>query len=165
MMMVDSRPPTPAFGAHGAPTGSAATPAPVLVVDDEVEGSAATVSKLSDAGYTTATESDGDAVLRLVRTDVMRLVVSELYIPCTEGRCVIAALKQDRSRLPRLKVLAYSRHTGRADDEWALAAGCDVVLHKSAFATALIREVRRLEGEDDLPPANTSRPTQGRPRQ
>ena len=53
----------------------------------------------------------------------MRLVVSELYIPCTEGACVVTALKQERARLPRLRVLAHSRHTGPADDAWALAAG------------------------------------------
>ena len=161
MMMVDSRPRRPASGAHGAPTGPP-TPAPVLVVDDQAAGSAATVSTLTDAGYATTAESDGDAVLRLVRTDVMHLVVSELYIPCAEGRCVIAALKQDRTRLPRLKVLAYSRHTARADDDWALAAGCDAVLHKSALASALLREVRRLEGRDDLPPT-PAKPTNGRP--
>jgi len=154
MMMVDTGPRKPALGANdatgGPPTG------PVLVIDDEIEGSAATVATLSRAGYATTEQSDGDAVLRLVRSRMTRLVVSELYIPCAEGRCVIAALKQDRTRLPRLQVLAYSRHVGRADDEWALAAGCDGVLHKSAFAEALLREVRRLEGKDDIKRSSSS---------
>lgn len=80
-MMVDAGPPKPAFGVYGALTGAPTRPAPVLVIDDQVEGSAATVSKLADAGYPTTAESDGDAVLRLVRSAVTRLVVSALYIP------------------------------------------------------------------------------------
>jgi CheY-like chemotaxis protein len=83
----------------------------------------------------------------------MRLVVSELYIPCAEGRCVVTALKSDRLRLPRLRVLVHSRHTAPADDAWALAAGCDALLHKPASARALEREVRRLDGSDDAAPA------------
>jgi CheY-like chemotaxis protein len=88
----------------------------------------------------------------LVRTEVMRLVVSELYIPCAEGTCVVTALKADRTRLPRLRVLVHTRHTAAADDAWALAAGCDAVLHKPGSAGALVREVRRLEGADPTEP-------------
>ena len=145
-MMIDSRPPTGGFGEYGAPAGPPTRPAPVLVIDDQLSGSRATVALLARGGYPTTAETNGDSVLRLVRSDVMRLVVSELYIPCAEGRCVIAALKQDRTRLPRLRVLAYSRHVTPADDAWALAAGCDTVLHKPAIAGVLLEEVRRLEG-------------------
>jgi len=121
-------------------------PPPVLVVDDDVSGARATLLSLDDGGYATTAESDGDAVLRLVRREAMRLVVSELYIACSEGACVVQALKADRVRLPRLRVLAHSRHTAPADDAWALAAGCDAVLHKPAATRSLLREVRRLDG-------------------
>ena len=136
-------------------------PAPVLVVDDEPAGVATTAGQLADAGYPTAVEGDGDAVLRLVRAELMRLVVTELYIPCVEGACLVTALKQERARLPRLRVLAYTRHTAAADDAWALAAGCDGVLHKPASAGALERGVRRLDGADAVEPRsshNRSRP-------
>jgi CheY-like chemotaxis protein len=122
------------------------------VIDDERAGAAKTRGQLSLAGYVVAAETYGDAVLRLVRAEPMRLVVSELYVPCAEGACVIAALKQERDRLPRLRVLAYSRHTTPVDDAWALAAGCDAVLHKPGSAGALVREVRRLEGADPTEP-------------
>ena len=121
-------------------------PPPVLVIDDDPGGAASTLARLADGGYPTAAQPDGDAVLRLVRSEAMRLVVSELYIPCAEGACVVTALKQERARLPRLRVLAHSRHTTPADDAWALAAGCDAVLHKPGSADALLREVRRLDG-------------------
>jgi CheY-like chemotaxis protein len=151
-MMIDARPPIGRTSPHGAPIGPATAAAPVLVIDDEASGSTATMALLAASGYPTTAESDGDAVLRLVRTEVMRLVVSELYIPCAEGRCIIAALKRDRTRLPRLRVLAYSRHATTADDEWALAAGSDAVLHKPAPDNLLLREVDRLDGRSEVRP-------------
>lgn len=124
-----------------------ATPAPpVLVVDDDPGAAADTAAQLRAGGYPVAAEAEGDAVLRLVRAALVRLVVSELYIPCAEGRCVVTALKQDRTRLPRLRVLVHTRHTAPADVGWALAAGADAVVPKPARAGVLVREVRRLDG-------------------
>ena len=140
---------------YADPTGRPLGAAPILVIDDELVG-IRTQRWLGDAGYPTAAESDGDAVLRLVRAEAMRLVVSELYIPCAEGPCVVAALKTDRRRLPRLRVLAFTRHTAPTDDARALAAGCDGVLHKPASADRLVREVHRLEGAVPLEPGSVT---------
>ena len=75
----------------------------------------------------------------------------------------MTALKRDRTRLPRLRILAHTRHTTPADDAWALAAGCDGVLHKPGSARALVREVRRLEGVDALEPGSALEDEGGRP--
>lgn len=136
----------------GAAYAASLGPPPVLVVDDDATDTAATLAALAGAGYPTTAECDGDAVLRLVRSEVMRLVVSEIYIPCSEGACLVTALKQERDRLPHLRVLVLTRHTAASDDAWALAAGCSGVLHKPAAAAALLREVRRLEGRDAVEP-------------
>lgn len=149
-MMTKGKAPAGAPAAFAPPPGG---PPPVLVIDGDPAGAATTLGWLAGAGYPTAAEPDGDAVLRLVRAELMRLVVSELYVPCAEGPCVVAALKQERARLPRLRVLVHSRHTDAADDAWALAAGCDGVLHKPGSAAALVREVRRLAGDDAVEPA------------
>ena len=45
-----------------------------------------------------------------VRGSFTRVVISEIYIACSEGRCVVTALKQERQRLPRVHVLVYTRH-------------------------------------------------------
>jgi CheY-like chemotaxis protein len=116
----------------------------VLVVDDVAAGAAATESILAREGIGVAREPAGDAALRLVRGSLVRLVVSELYIPCADGTCVVAALKQERTRLPRLRVLVHTRHGTPADLEWALAAGADAVVPKPAREVVLLREVRRL---------------------
>jgi len=124
---------------------SAAPPGPaVLVVDDDPASEALTRATIGGGGYAVAAESAGDEALRLVHTLLVRLVVSELYIPCTEGRCVVAALKQDRSRLPHLRVLVYTRHGATDDLEWALGVGADAVVPKHARGGVLLREVRRL---------------------
>jgi two-component system, sensor histidine kinase and response regulator len=147
---------TQSVGAPFADSASLTTgSAPVLIIDDEPRGPT-TQRWLADAGYQTTAVIEGDSVLRLVRAELMRLVVSELYIPCAEGACVVAALKSDRMRLPRLRVLVHSRHTSPADDARALEAGCDGILHKPASADSLIREVRRLDGSDLVEPGEST---------
>lgn len=147
-MIATTKPLIRSAAAHVAP----ASATPVLVIDDDLAGATATCDGLAAAGYQTAAETRGDAVLQLVRAELLRLVVSELYVPCAEGPCVVMALRADRAWLPQLRVLAHSRHTAAADDAWALAAGCDGVLHKPAAAAALVREVRRLDGNDAVEP-------------
>lgn len=120
---------------------------PVLIVDDDSDDVAKTSAVLAAGGYALTAEARGDAVLRLVRSKLMRLVVSEMYIPCTEGRCIVAALKQERMRLPRLRVLVYSRHAMPADIEWALDAGADAIVPKPGRGDILLREIGRLIGE------------------
>jgi CheY-like chemotaxis protein len=122
---------------------------PVLVVDDDPQGATMTTSILAEGGFRVVGEARGDSVLRLVREAVMRLVVSELYIPSAEGHCVVHALKSDRARLPRLRVLVHTRYTTDADMEFALSAGADAVVLKPSRADVLLREVRRLDGERD----------------
>jgi hypothetical protein len=39
----------------------------------------------------------------------------------------------------------HTRHTRPEDREWALDAGCDAIVPKSAPAAILLREVRRLD--------------------
>jgi CheY-like chemotaxis protein len=118
----------------------------VIVIDDELLGALATEQTLTAGGYDVERESDGDAALESVRASLTRLVVSELYIPCAEGRCVVTALKQIRRRLPRLSVVVYTRYPGPADLEWALAAGADALVFKFADSGVLLREVGRVLG-------------------
>jgi CheY-like chemotaxis protein len=138
--------------AYGPSPRRPAGPPAVLVIDDDLAGAATTVGWLAAAGYVTTTEANGDAALRLVRAEAIRFVVSELYIPCSEAVCIVAALKQERARVPRLRVLVHTRHTAAFDDAWALAAGCDGILHKPGSAAALLREVRRTDGLDATEP-------------
>jgi len=120
--------------------------APVLVVDDNTAECGDTVAVLAAAGFAAVPESEGDAALRHARTSLTLLLVSELYIPCAEGICIVAVLKGDRARLPRLRILVHTRHSNDADTEWALAAGCDAIVYKSSAPGTLVRELGRLEG-------------------
>lgn len=138
---------SPRTSPEGAERSATLAP-PVLVVDDDPGGAADTEARLRAGGYPVVAEAEGDAVLRLVRAALTRVVVSELYVPCAEGRCVVTALKQDRARLPRLRVLVHTRHTAPADLDWALAAGADAVVPKPARDGVLVREVRRLDAVD-----------------
>ena len=131
------------------PPDDRAAPPPVLVVDDDPAGAAATAARLGAAGLRTAIASDGDGALARVRGALVRVVVSEIYVPCAEGACVVAALKGDRARLPRLRVVVHTRHSSPADFEYALANGADAVVPKHAPADVLLRELRVLDGQLD----------------
>jgi CheY-like chemotaxis protein len=117
---------------------------PLLLVDDDSESLSASSRMLRGAGYSVATESAGDRVLRLVRTTGTRLVISELYVACSEGRCVVAVLMADRMRLPRVSVLVHTRYATSTDVNWALAAGADAIVRKGARPGSLVIEVMRL---------------------
>lgn len=119
---------------------------PVLVVDDNVAESAVTLASLGAGGFAALAESEGDCALQRARGSITHVMVSELYVPCAEGDCIVRVLKSDRARLPRLLILVHTRHRSALDREWALAAGCDAVVPKGASAAVLVREIRRLEG-------------------
>lgn len=119
---------------------------PILVVDDDPAESAATLAALDGGAFAAVAESTGDAALRYARRSLTNLLVTELYVACAEGSCVVRVVKGDRARLPRLRVLVHTRHTAESDTESALAAGCDAIVPKGASAAVLLREIRRLEG-------------------
>src|SRR5687767_14958195 len=77
---------------------------PILVVDDLPGGADATLRVLRVGRYRGVAEQRGDDALRVIRSQLTRLVVSELYIRCAEGTCLVTALKQERHRLPRLQI-------------------------------------------------------------
>ena len=63
------------------PASSRAEPdAPVLVVDDELPDALQTEQTLIAGGYQVEREPNGDAALASVRSSLLRVVVSELYI-------------------------------------------------------------------------------------
>jgi DNA-binding NarL/FixJ family response regulator len=126
----------------------------VLVVDDDEVAAVGTVAALAVRGYRGSGEADGDAALRHVRAALVQLVVSELYVVCAEGPCVVTVLRADRDRLPLLRVLVYTRHDREVDVEWALSTGCDALVLKSAEVDVLLREVGRLDGSRQSPRQN-----------
>ncbi|HEY2854923.1 MAG TPA: hypothetical protein VGJ18_18845 [Gemmatimonadaceae bacterium] len=119
---------------------------PVIVLDDRPDESIVTVATLADGGFSAVSEREGDAALRRARSELSHLMVSELYVPCAEGSCVVSVLKGDRRRLPRLQILVHTRHTAEVDTDWAFAAGCDALVPKGASRGVLIRELKRLDG-------------------
>ena len=128
-----------------SPVSAAALP-PVLVIDDDPAEWAVTIATLAAGGFAAVAESEGDVALDRARRFLTHVLISELYVPCAEGDCVVRVLKRERTRVLRLQVLVHTRHTTDLDSEWAFAAGCDAFVPKGASAAVLVREVRRLEG-------------------
>jgi two-component system C4-dicarboxylate transport response regulator DctD len=120
-------------------------PRPLLLVDDDEHSARATEARLVRAGYLVATETRGDAVLKLVRTLFMPLVVTELDIPCADGPCLATVLGRERHRFPRLRVVVLTRHGGPADIVRAIAARCDAICAPGWPGASIVASLRRLD--------------------
>lgn len=116
---------------------------PLLLVDADPVAAAASEALLMQNGYDVAREARGDVVLQLVRTLYMRLVVTELRVPCVAGPCVATVLAGMRSRFPRLRIVILTRRRTAADRAWAIAAGADAIVDDLSPAPPLLHALAR----------------------
>lgn len=92
--------PAPAF----ASSLSGAPGARVLVVDDEPEMRHLMTRMLQSAGYDVRCAPDGEEALRLLDTDSVDLVVTDLAMPRADGLTVLRRIRERNDELPVLLV-------------------------------------------------------------
>lgn len=92
--------PAPAFPQN--PTASAG--ARVLVVDDEPEMRHLMTRMLQGAGYEVRCAPDGEEALRVLDTDSVDLVVTDLAMPRADGLTVLRRIRERNEELPVLLV-------------------------------------------------------------
>jgi EAL domain-containing protein (putative c-di-GMP-specific phosphodiesterase class I) len=92
--------PAPAFPV----TISAAPAARVLVVDDEPEMRHLMTRMLQNAGYDVRSAPDGEEALRVLDTDTVDLVVTDLAMPRADGLTVLRRIRERNDELPVLLV-------------------------------------------------------------
>lgn len=119
--------------------------ATVLVADDVAEVRYSIKRSLTKAGHTVIEAEDGAAALEILRRDAVDLIVTDIWMPKTDGVAVLRALRHE---FPTLKVIAVTGG-GRAapiDFSAALATtwGADRVFTKPFENDDLVREVDAL---------------------
>ena len=67
---------------------------PVFVIDDNPAESAVTLVNLGAVGFAAVAESEGDDVLQRARRSLTHVLVSELYVPCAEGDCLVREVRR-----------------------------------------------------------------------
>lgn len=125
---------TPCCPPNALRAGTAASPARVLLVEDDLEMRRLLASALRRAGHDVLEARDGFHVLEVLADDVLRgrrappdLIVSDIRMPRRSGLDVLAGIRRDGWRTPVLLISAF------ADGDTLNSAyrlGADVVLEK-----------------------------------
>lgn len=112
----------------------------VLVVDDSAELRASLKELLELLGYEVETARDGAAALALQHDRGVAIVITDIFMPGTEGMETIAKFKH---RWPKVRVIAMSGGGEVAKKSYLQAAlhiGADATLRKP-FTLQRLREV------------------------
>jgi len=100
-------------------------------------------SGLAAMGFRVRESADaGDALLAAMRSQV-DLLVTELYLPTQDERCLVRATRRE-SALRHMKILVVSDHSAAEDRNWALAAGADAYLIKPVRLGRMLQVAGRL---------------------
>jgi len=129
----------------------------VLVVDDLAYNRRALKGVFHSAGYQVATADDGEAALRLIRTDRPDVVVTDILMPNLDGFQLCRAIKTDPN-LAGISVVFYTgSYTDAKDREFGMGLGAAAYLMKPLEPKELLAEVSRAVGQPEpiqQPPRN-----------
>ena len=96
----------------------------ILLVQSPPDSTGHLRTRLEDKGYTVVEAPDAATAMDIVNCSEIGLVVTELYLPIGESRCLASVIARSPA-LRRTKVLAYTRHGQREDRDWARRIGAD----------------------------------------
>jgi EAL domain-containing protein (putative c-di-GMP-specific phosphodiesterase class I)/DNA-binding response OmpR family regulator len=118
-----------------------ATPATVLVIDDDPGLRLLFTTALRRAGYQVIEAAGGEAGLALVRTTTVGLVLCDVTMPGMDGYAVVRALRAS-PQTATLPVILITGSTGGDAVIEGLAAGADDFLAKPVRLDELVARVR-----------------------
>ncbi|WP_228982116.1 SpoIIE family protein phosphatase [Streptomyces sp. DH12] len=130
----------PGTAAEGGTAGTA-TPARVLIADDNADMREYLTRILTGAGHRVEAVGDGGAALAAVRGRAPDLVVSDVMMPVLDGLSLVRELRAD-PRTAAVPVLLLSARAGQEASIEGLQAGADDYLVKPFAAAELLARVR-----------------------
>lgn len=126
---------------RSVPSYRAPTPALVLLVDDNCDGTAARCSVLGELGYTVVTACSGQEALKRIEQQNFDLVITDYRMSPMDGVELIQNLRSRNFRNPIILLTGFAENLGLNSEN----TGADVVLQKcSNEISNLIRHSKRL---------------------
>ncbi|MBI4869997.1 MAG: response regulator [Candidatus Riflebacteria bacterium] len=110
----------------------------VLVVDDDPTNLKFTRVLLEYEGYSVRVASSAEEALAMLKTFQPRLILLDLRLPGMDGFELARRIRADPATAGAL-IVAATACTTRADEEKALAAGCNAYVSKPLDTRALAR--------------------------
>ncbi|HEY9159199.1 response regulator [Candidatus Binatus sp.] len=117
-----------------------ATPAKILIVDDERDLVDAYIRLLERLGYRCVGAFDANQAIEMIDAESPDLVLTDLSLPDNSG---VDIVRRVHAKLPATPIIVMSGHNTPGLHEAALAAGAKVSLLKPVS----IAELRRVIGE------------------
>jgi two-component system chemotaxis sensor kinase CheA len=111
----------------------------VLVADDSLTTRTLERSILESAGYDTAVAGDGLEALKVLRSQSIDLVVSDVNMPHLDGFDLTAEIRRDE-KLRRIPVVLVTSLDAREHRERGAAVGADAYIVKGDFDQNLLLE-------------------------
>lgn len=133
---------TAADGLVEQPSRAPARQGTVLVADDSITTRSLLRSVLEVGGYEVRTASDGDEALRLLASESVSLIVSDVRMPRLDGLALVQRLRGD-ARTSKIPVVLFSSSDSEEDRRLGMAAGANAYLSKGAFERGQLIDVVR----------------------
>jgi putative two-component system response regulator len=121
----------------------------VMVVDDLAYNRRALKGVFQSAGYQVATAEDGEAALRLIRTDRPDVLVTDILMPNLDGFQLCRAIKTDPNLASIVVVFYTGSYTDAKDREFGMSLGAAAYLVKPLEPRELLAEVSRAVGQPE----------------
>jgi two-component system chemotaxis sensor kinase CheA len=112
----------------------------VLVADDSITTRSLLRSVLEVSGYDVRTASDGDEALRVLASENVSLIVSDVRMPRLDGLSLVSRLRAD-PRTAAIPVVLFSSSDSEEDRRIGLASGANAYLSKGAFERGQLIDV------------------------
>src|SRR5512146_813602 len=117
----------------------------VAIVDDDADIVTIAAKALRAAGYAVVTAADGEAGLRLIRTERPSVVLLDLIMPKMHGFAVCQEIRKDSS-LDHTRIIVVSAKTYGVDIAKTRELGADLHLAKPFSVEELLRAVNTMIG-------------------
>ena len=120
----------------------------ILVIEDQEDNRRIIRDLLANAGYEMIEALDGEAGVRLAKSEQPDLILMDIQLPVIDGYEATRQIKAEDELKP-IPIIAVTSYALSGDDAKALTAGCDAYVAKPFSPRKLLAKIRQL-----LPPAS-----------
>jgi two-component system, cell cycle response regulator DivK len=114
----------------------------ILVVEDQEDNRRIIRDLLTSAGYALVEATDGEAGVRLARTERPDLILMDIQLPVVDGYEATRRIKAD-PELRAIPIVVVTSYALSGDDVKAMEAGSDAYVAKPFSPRQLLATIRR----------------------
>ncbi len=118
----------------------------ILIVEDDIMLIKIMEARLHNAGYETIVAQDGQAGLKMARSENPDLIIMDVMLPKMDGFRATQMLKFD-DRYKHIPIVMFTGRMQEEDRETGLSAGANAYICKTSEPSSLVEKIKDLLGE------------------